>query len=158
MLYRIELRNLCQSILADAGTLASSRVFQVIAWPTSLQNTPAIYVAAPQDSASNTGRGAGDYVRTATIQIFGVVAGQNIGVVQQQIDQLAEQIELALMTSHDLLAAVTQISSFHSITELSAEQSVYSASVTSVFDLEYVETFPLSGPALTAVTGTVGGL
>lgn len=158
MLYRIELRNLCRSVLADAGTLAGDRVFQVIAWPTTLQNTPAIYVAAPQDSASNTGRGAGDFIRTATIQTFGIVADRDIGVVQRQIDQLAEQIELAILTSHDLLAAVTQVGSFHSLTELSAEQSVYSASVTSVFDLEYVETFPLSGPDLKAVTGKIGGL
>lgn len=158
MLYRIELRNLCQSVLKNAGTLAGNRVFQVLAWPTTLQNTPAIYVAAPQDSATSTGKAAGDYTRTTTVQTFAVLSGRDMELLQQQADTLAEQIELAIMTSQELLSSVMQISSFHSLTELSAEQSVYTASITTIFDLDYVETYPRTGPALTGATAQLNDI
>lgn len=153
MLYRIELRNLCQSVLKNAGTLAGNRVFQVLAWPTTLQNTPAIYVAAPQDSATSTGRAAGDYTRTTTVQTFAVLSSRNMEELLLQADTLAEQIELAIVTSQEILSSVTQISSFHSLTELSAEQSVYTASITTIFDLDYVETYPRTGPTLIGAAG-----
>lgn len=155
MLYRIELRNLCRDVLASANTLAGPRVFQVLAWPTTLKNTPAIYVAAPQDSASSTGRGAGDYTRTTTVQTLAVLAGLNMDALQQQADTLAEQIELAIVTSQRILAATTQISSFHSLTELSADQATYTASITTVFDLEYVEAYPRTGDPLLSASGAL---
>lgn len=157
-LFRVQLRDLCVDLLKHASTVAGSRVFKGNPWPVSADRLPALWVSAPSDVGSSFGAGPPSFSRTATIQIIGIVRGDNPADALEQIDQFNDAIETLLMTDTRLIGNVEEVEGLHTHVELNSETKSHLAQFTLALELKYSETYPQPGQPLSALSGTFGTL
>lgn len=157
-LIRVQLRDHCIACLKKAGTVAGQRIYRGNPWPATAESLPALWLSVPLDTGSSLGPGCPQFSRTATVQIIGILMGNDPLEAQDRIDHFNHQVETALMTDVTLLSTVEEVTGLHTELELNSETRNHLARFTMSIELKYSETFPLSGPDLKAVTGTVGGL
>lgn len=157
-LFRVQLRDLCVDLLKRASTVAERRVFKGNPWPVMADKLPALWVSSPSDVGSSLGAGPPSFSRTTTIQIIGIVRGDDPADALEQIDQFNETVETLLMTDTRLISSVEEVEGLHTQVELNSETKDHLARFTLALELKYSETYPLPGKPLSALSGTFGTL
>ncbi|GBQ92099.1 hypothetical protein AA23498_1366 [Acetobacter nitrogenifigens DSM 23921 = NBRC 105050] len=154
-LYRAELREMAVDALKAANTIAGPNVFSARSLPVTDEALPALYLQVPDDDGVSDGRSAPSFTRTATLAIRGYVAAGTPEKSELVLEHLAEQIELALMTSVPLMAAVQQVSFLRTQMLVSSDTGQHKGELRMLLGLEYTETYPLPGTPLTGITGQI---
>ncbi|QJD91802.1 hypothetical protein HH213_17930 [Duganella dendranthematis] len=89
-------------------------------WTTQLASLPAIQVRAPRGSKEPLGRGAPSYTSVVLIEIETKVVGKTGAEAQDLLESFDAEVEVALLTNHNLVA-MTQQMSFEIESEINAE-------------------------------------
>ncbi|AQU87969.1 hypothetical protein B0W47_11355 [Komagataeibacter nataicola] len=152
-LYRVQLRDAAVAALQAANTLAGSNILVNHSLPTALDKLPAIAVTAPRDRATSNNRGATDYTRVTTLAIRGQLCGETPEIVGTYLDELAEQIELAIMQDLNLQGMITQVVTIDTDQIITSQTREHTGEIRFLFGLEYIEEYPPAGTPLTTLTG-----
>jgi hypothetical protein len=101
-------------------TLAGARVYPVIDWPTTAPHYPVIYCKVPTEEKHSLSRNGGpDFTVTATLkvcartEVAALPNGQSAAVLLQQLAQLSQQIQVALVNNPVLMGQVQQVPFIH---------------------------------------------
>ncbi|MGS0648882.1 hypothetical protein ACU81Q_14790 [Komagataeibacter melomenusus] len=154
-LYRVQLRDAAVAALQAANTLAGSNILVNHSLPTALDKLPAIAVTAPRDRATSNNRGATDYTRVTTLAIRGQLCGETPEAVGTYLDELAEQIELAIMQDLNLQGMITQVVTIDTDQIITSQTREHTGEIRFLFGLEYIEEYPPAGTPLTTLTGQI---
>ncbi|MFT9016415.1 MAG: hypothetical protein ABF990_11855 [Acetobacter sp.] len=155
-LYRSQLRDKVAGLLQQT-TDARDSVFTVAAYPLPSEKLPAIFVTVPSEQAESNSRGTPDYTRTALLEVTAKVCGGNPAMVQGVLDRIAEQIEMSVMCSADIMSMVQQVSSIDTEQQMTADSAEYLGAVRLTFAMEYTQEYPVSGVPFTQITGDLTG-
>jgi len=106
------------------ATLAGSRVYPVIDWPTTSAHYPVVYCKAPTEDKHSLSRNGGpDFTVNATLkvcartEVSALPDGQSAALLLQQLAQLSQQIQVALVNNPVLMGQLQQFPFIH--TEMS---------------------------------------
>jgi hypothetical protein len=153
---RRELQKLAMQALLDAGTLARDRVFEPRDWPTRPDMLPALLVQAPRDRKLPLYPGMLAFTTTVSLVVVGRAAGTDPDAVNDLLDELAGQIEHALMLTPVFSECIQRWASIESQSAVSAEGKQHFGDLGMTFELEIYQAFgPATGDSLTSITGTV---
>ncbi|PYD63973.1 hypothetical protein [Gluconacetobacter entanii] len=152
-LYRVQLRDAAVQALIAAKTLVGANVLVNRSLPLPIAKLPAILVTAPRDQGTTTGRNQPGFTRVTTLAIRGQLCGESPEQVATYLDQLTEQVELAIMLDVDLQAMITQVTSLNTELIVNSETREHTGEVRMLFGLEYIEYYPPAGTPLTEITG-----
>ena len=155
-LYRAQLRDKVAGLLR-LTTEAQDNVFTCADYPLTPDKLPAIFVTVPSELAQSNGRGTPDYMRTVDLEVTAKVSGGNPQVVQGQLDRIAEQIEMSVMCSADIMSMVQQVSRIDTEQQMKADSADYLGAVRLTFGMEYTQEYPISGVPLTQISGDLTG-
>ncbi len=155
MLYRVIIRNLAIEALKRAGTIAGENVFVGRSLPIGEKNLPALYLQIYEDRGESSGPSQVQFDRTSTMGIIGYVAAGTPTAAEAQLDQFAEQIELALMKDLDLQEAICEVSEFSTATAVTSEGNSHLGEFKMLLGFKYIETYPPDGVPLTEIDATL---
>jgi hypothetical protein len=107
-------------------TLAGNRVYAVFDWPTTSAHYPVIYCKVPTEEKHSLSRNGGpDFTVTATLkvcaraEVSALPDGQSAFQLLQQLSQLSQQIQIALINNPILMGQLQQVPFIH--TEMSTK-------------------------------------
>ena len=152
-LYRVQLRDAAVQALIAANTLAKTNVLVNHSLPTPIATLPAILVTAPRDRATSNNRGATDFTRVTTLAIRGQLCGETPEQVGSYLDELAEQIELAIMQDGNLQGMITQVVTIDTEQIITSQTREHTGEIRFLFGLEYIEEYTPAGTPLTLLNG-----
>lgn len=153
-LVRAGLRELAAAALKNT-TLAGDRVFTARSWPITPLELPALSLQTPDDSAENLATGSAFFRRVATLAIRGRVAGETPAKAELLAEDLANQIEWALLTDLTFMNSVESINGFQSAITISSETEDHIGELRMLMSIQYPQEFDPSGRPLREVDGTI---
>lgn len=155
-LYRNDIRDAMIAAIKVAGTLAGDRAFGPDDWPSTPSNLPSVNFNAPHERKESWGRNAPSFTTTATIVAVCRVTGTDRRVVQEEIELLCEQIEIAILTDQQIPQMVQQFSSIETQVIVNTEGKQPFGEATIMFAAEFAQTYQPGGALpLTAIQGSV---
>ena len=156
-LYRNQLRDKVAGLLQQT-TDGRDNVLTCTPFPVEIEELPVIFVAVPSENASSNGRHAPDFTRVVQLELLARVTAQNHATVQALLDRIAEDIEMSIMCSHDIMSMVQQVASIQTEQQISAEAADVIGAVRMTFGMEYTQEYPVTelGP-LTGIFGKMEG-
>ncbi|MFT9251626.1 hypothetical protein [Acetobacter okinawensis] len=156
-LYRNQLRDKVAGLLRQT-TDAQDNVLTSTPYPTEIGELPVVFVTVPSESASSNGRHAPDYTRVVQLEVVARVTAQSPATVQALLDRIAEDIEMSIMCSHDIMGMVQQVSSIETEQQVSAEAADIIGAVRLTFGMEYTQEYPVTELVpLTGISGAMTG-
>jgi hypothetical protein len=156
-LYRNQLRDKVAGLL-QRTTEARDNVLTCTPYPTEVRELPVIFVTAPLESAASNGRHTPDFTRVVRLEVLGRVTAQNPNTVQALLDRIAEDIEMSIMCSHDIMSMVQQVTSIETEQQISADAADYVGAVRLTFGMEYTQEYPVAELGdLTSILGATTG-
>ena len=87
--------------MLDGGTLAGARVYEPHTWPMTEVELPALIVATPAERKESLARGVPQFFTTVTLAVLARVALPTEGGAEALLDQLADQVQRAVLCSPD---------------------------------------------------------
>ncbi|GBQ32268.1 hypothetical protein HLH34_04420 [Gluconacetobacter azotocaptans] len=154
-LYRVELREAVAAAILGANTAVGANVFTARTMPSRAADLPNVYIQSPSDRGESLNRGPPQFLRTAQIMVVARVSASSGPAAETALDALTEQIELAIMTNSPLLSMIQQVSSMEIGIRVNADTNPVIGEARMDFYLEWTEFYPITGPALTSITGTL---
>lgn len=156
-------RTLCQmtiTALKDANTLAADNVFSPGDRPTPKENMPALLVRCKHERKESMVRAQPNFTTTAFIRIDARLQATDEAEVQDNMDTLCDQIEQAILTNHDIIAVLQQISSVETQMDVSSESEFHVGQAVIEFGMEFYQSqedyyAPVNPPDLTEVRTNV---
>jgi hypothetical protein len=152
-------------------TLAGARVYPVIDWPTTAAHYPVIYCRVPTEEKHSLSRNGGpDFTVTATLkvcartEVSALPNGQSAAVLLQQLAQLSQQIQVALVNNPALMGSLQQVPFIHTEMSITANGNKELGEVEVSIGLEFYQgpedfyplpVVPLTSLGLTADLGNV---
>jgi hypothetical protein len=95
------------------ATLAEDRVYSALTWPTTVAKYPLIYCKTPTEEKESLSRnGPPQFTVTATLkvearmQVGALPNGQSAALLEQKLDQMSQQIQVALINNPTLMGSV----------------------------------------------------
>lgn len=153
-LYRTVLRDLIVGLLQKT-TDAGVNVFSVRTSPTLPAQMPAIYVSTPSESGQSSSRGTPDFTKTVRVEVLAKVSGGTPLATLTALERIAEQIEMSVMCSPEILTRIQQVSDITIEQAISSETEDHLGAAKLTFGLEYTQEYPVSGLPLTHIQGEV---
>lgn len=156
-LYRNQLRDKVAGLLQQT-TDARDNVLICTPYPVEIQELPVIFVTVPSENASSNGRHAPDFTRVVQLEVLARVTAQNPVTVQALLDRIAEDIEMSIMCSHDIMSMVQQVTGIQTEQQISADAADYVGAVRLTFGMEYTQEYPVMELGqLTGISGATKG-
>lgn len=141
---RGQLRTLAHDAIVAAGTLAGNSVFLPRDWPTNSNIMPAVLIQTPREGKRSRTEGGGipSYNTTTFLELQCQVSSTVPGTVEDDLETLVDQIELAIMgLAIGPPQYLREISAVEYQMALSAEGATHIGQVTMTFACEYREDF-----------------
>lgn len=154
------LRGLVISALTG-NTDALDRVYSPRDWPTTEDMYPLILVQTPFDLKNSLGRNVPQFTTVTTVRITGrlqeldeIDQDNGAAKAEEALEQLREQIERAVINSHELTRQTQQFLQVRSTIDINAGGEGHTAQLLMELDIEYyqgpeefypIETTPLEG-------------
>lgn len=141
-------------------TNAGDRVYSPRSWPTVDGDYPCILVQTPFEHKKSLGRNAPQFYTVTTVRVTGRLqefdGDKNDGAqkAEEQLEQLREQIERAIINSYELTRQTQQYLEVRSQIDIDAGGEGHIAQLLMDFDIEYyqgpedfypIESVPLEG-------------
>ncbi|ANA14172.1 hypothetical protein [Acetobacter oryzifermentans] len=142
--------------LLRTTTDAGQNVFTHRTAPVKPELLPVIFVAIPSEAGSSFGRCQPGFNKIVKVEVVAKVSGGTPQAVQQNMDRIAEQIEMSVMCDQDLQRSISQVTDFNLEQGLLDDAEDHLGGVKITFGLEYQQDYPVSGVALQEITGLVG--
>jgi hypothetical protein len=156
-LYRNQLRDKVAGLLQQT-TDARDNVLTCTPYPTEVHELPVIFVTVPSESAASNGRHAPDFTRVVQLEVLARVTAQNPVTVQALLDRIAEDVEMSIMCSHDIMIMVQQVTGIKAEQHVSADTADYVGAVRLTFGMEYTQEYPVAELGqLTGISGEMTG-
>lgn len=157
-LYRNQLRDKVAGLLQQT-TDARDNVLIYTPCPVEIEELPVIFVTVPSENASSNGRHAPDFTRVVQLEVLARVTAQSHATVQALLDRIAEDIEMSIMCSHDIMSMVQQVASIQTEQQISAEAADVIGAVRLTFGMEYTQEYPVTELGeLTGISGAMTGV
>lgn len=153
---RADLRALAVQVLIASGTLAGARVYEPHTWPMTEVELPALIVATPTERKESLARGVPQFFTTITLAVLARVAIATEGEAEALLDQLADQVQRAILCSPPMLAPVQQFVSVETHLVISAEGEQFVGEASILFGAEIYQLYePDAGVPLTEIVTTI---
>ncbi|ARW48741.1 hypothetical protein S1001342_02442 [Acetobacter pasteurianus subsp. pasteurianus] len=154
MLYRVMFRDKIAELLRKT-TDAGQSVFTHRTAPVKPEMLPVIFVAIPSETGTSFGRAQPGFNKIVKVEVVAKVAGGTPEQVRENMDQIAEQIEMAVMCDQDLQRFISQVTDFNLEQGLLDDAEDHLGAVKITFGLEYQQDYPVNGVDLQEITGRV---
>lgn len=155
MLYRVMFRDKIAELLRKT-TDAGQSVFTHRTAPVKPEMLPVIFVAIPSEMGTSFGRGQPGFNKIVKVEVVAKVTGGTPEQVRENMDRIAEQIEMAVMCDQDLQRTISQVTDFNLEQGLLDDAEDHLGAVKITFGLEYQQDYPVPGVDLQEITGRVG--
>lgn len=155
MLYRLMLRDKIAALL-QTTTDAGQNVFTCRVDPVKPDILPVIFVAIPSESGDSFGRGTPGFNKNVKIEVVAKVTGGTPQIVQQNMDRIAEQIEMSVMCDQDIQNMISQVTECNLEQGLLDDAEDHLGGVKITFGLEYQQYYTVSGTDLQEISGSLG--
>lgn len=147
MSLRNEIRQLVIDAVKSAGTDAGGNVFGPRDIPTYSATHPAVLIQAPRSRKESLVRGMPEFNTTVTVTVEGRVECGTAEDAQAQIEDLADQIEVAILTYIPLVSSTQQFSSVDDEIKVTSDGRSHFGEVSFTFEIEKYEYFdPTENP------------
>lgn len=110
-------------------------------WATPPAKLPALLVSVPTEQKVSIQRGMPEFTTTVSVVVQGQVAGATAEAVQDAIEDLAYQVENAVLTGYWVVAMVQQFLTVQTEVQCTAEGGRQMAGFTMTFSAELFESF-----------------
>src|SRR5574337_900841 len=110
-------------------------------WPTAPANLPALLVSTADERKQSVNKGLPEFTTTLSLVVDGRVQAATAEAAQDAIEQLAYQVENAVLTCWQLGTRVQQFAGVHTRLEVTADGNQHLAGFRSTFDAEVFEAF-----------------
>ncbi|BCZ75838.1 hypothetical protein [Acetobacter phage phiAP1] len=154
MLYRVMFRDLIAALLQKT-TDAGHSVFTHRTAPVKPELLPVIFVAIPSETGTSFGRGQPGFNKIVKVEVVAKVTGGTPEQVRENMDRIAEQIEMAVMCDQNLQRSISQVTDFNLEQGLLDDSEDHLGGVKITFGLEYQQDYPVNGVDLQEITGRV---
>jgi hypothetical protein len=114
-------------------------------WKTPPALMPLVMVQSPRDASASLGRGAPQFITTATISVVGRIwAKANTGdagaaAAKAAVDVLLQQCRVAIINDFDLFRVVQQCAAMRSVSQVKAEGEYHLGEFNLELDLEFYQ-------------------
>lgn len=147
MSLRNEIRQLVIDAVKSAGTDAGENVFGPRDTPTYRETHPAVLIQAPRSRKESLQRGMPEFNTTVTVIVEGRVECGTAEDAQDQIEALADQIEVAILTYIPLVSSTQQFPAIDDEIKVTSEGRNHIGEVAFTFEVEKFEYFdPTENP------------
>lgn len=154
---RQQIRAAFVAALTQYSRLGNVRVSGPRDFPTTTADLPAVIVMpATRERMESLVRGAPSFTTTALIPVTARVAGTSIADVESQVEQLLQDIKLALFSYQPLLDLLQQFATVDTETVLTGEGEHQIGEISALFACEFPEFYdPAPGFPVTEIQTTL---
>jgi hypothetical protein len=156
-LMRDMLRQMTVAALKAADTDAGDNIFSPGDWPSDSDAMPALLISCKRERKESMTRAQPNFTTTAYIRVDARLEDTNEGDAQDSMNALCDQVEQAILTNHDIIEQLQQISSVETQMDIVSEGGKHVAQAVIEFGMEFYQSqedyyAPVNPPQLNEIT------